>query len=497
LAALVYSAPVPRSAAIVAVCFPLALAGCGGGGHHTNPAEKLTISPAGDAYVAVGQPTHGYGPTLRAGGRQRARTYLVFALGALRGKVTHAVLRLHPSTGSRVGIQVQPVKGLTWKAQLPSGKPALQPPAKTVPTLTANQWRNIDVTKLARSATTLALAITSRAQDEITLASSESGSFGPELIVHARTRTAAFQKRIKVAKGSTPVIAAAGDISCDPRAKFFNAAKGTGNACTMGATAKLIQDLRPTAVLVLGDSQYEDGSLAKFQTSYQRTWGPLKPITHPAVGNHEYVTPNATGYYRYFGAAAGAPQQGWYSFNIGSWHLISLNSECGYIGGCGKDSPQETWLKADLENHKAHCTLAYWHEPRFSSGQHGDNQLMATIFNDLVAAKADIVLSGHNHDYERFDPIGRTPQGPGGAGGAKSFQPPNLDPSGIREFIVGTGGRDHKRFRAPPLNGERARNDDTYGVLELKLGRGTYSWSFVPVGGRGGVFRDSGSGRCH
>ena len=408
------------------------------------------------------------------------------------------MLRLHAKTGSRAGLQLQPVTGLTWHAQLPFGQSKLQPPARGVRNLEAGAWRTVDVTKLAQRGTTLALALTSQSKDEITLASSESGEFGPELIVHANNRKeAAYQRHIKVARGSTPVVAAVGDIACDPRSNAFNATRGTGGKCVMGATAKLAQQRKPTAVLVLGDNQYEDGAFDRFQSSYQPTWGALKGLTHPAVGNHEYVTPQAAGYYRYFGKAAGAPQQGWYSFDVGSWHLISLNSECGYIGGCGKGSPQETWLKTDLQSHKAHCTLAYWHEPRFSSGQHGDAQQTATLFNDLVAAKADIVLNGHNHDYERFDPIGHTAQGPGGIGGAKSFQSPNLDPTGIREFVVGTGGRDLYRFRKPPLGGEVVRNNDTFGVLQLRLGRGVYSWNFIPVGGAGGIFRDKGSGRCH
>ena len=200
--------------------------------------------------------------------------------------------------------------------------------------------------------------------------------------------------------------------------------------------------------------------------------------------------------------------KGWYSYDIGSWHLIALNSECSYgsgasaVGGCGPGSPQETWLKQDLAAHANACTLAYWHEPRFSSGQHGDAQQMATIWNDLAAAHADIALAGHNHDYERFEPIGATPQDTSASNsstttGTPSFQHPKLDPNGIREFVVGTGGKNHYGFGTqPPLTGEVVRDASTYGVLKLTLHPTSYDWQFITDPGSGS-FTDSGTGSCH
>jgi hypothetical protein len=264
--------------------------------------------------------------------------------------------------------------------------------------------------------------------------------------------------------------------------------------------------IHPTAVLPLGDEQYQCGALSDFRASYGPTWGRLMAISHPVPGNHEYGgschRSSASGYFRYFGAAAGGNDRGWYSYNVGSWHLIALNSECSSgregvpVGGCGAGSPQETWLRRDLATHPQRCTLAYWHEPRFSSGEHGDNQRMAAIWNDLARAHVDIVLSGHNHDYERFAPIGVTPGVPTETGPTlpPNFEPPILNPSGIREFVAGTGGKNHYRFVHTPLRGELVRNDNTYGLLLLRLRPRGYSWRFVPEPGKS--FTDSGSGTC-
>jgi len=277
-----------------------------------------------------------------------------------------------------------------------------------------------------------------------------------------------------------PVVAAAGDIACDPRDGNFAGGAGTANACRMKATADLLVGRDLAAVLALGDLQYEDGALSKFRQSYDPTWGRLKALTHPAVGNHEYGTRDAAGYFRYFGAAAGAPAKGYYSFDLGTWHLIALNSNCARVGGCGAGSPQELWLKADLAAHPAACTLAYWHHPRFSSGLHGSDPAYDAFWQDLYDAGADVVLVGHDHDYERFAP--QTPQGA-------------ADPvRGIREFVVGTGGKTHYWFRTPQPNSE-VRSGNVFGVLILTLRSLGYDWQFVPEPGKS--FTDSGRGFCH
>ncbi len=277
-----------------------------------------------------------------------------------------------------------------------------------------------------------------------------------------------------------PVIAAAGDIACDPGINAFNGGDGTRGACRQKYTSNLLVDGEYAAVLPLGDNQYEGGSLADYRHSYAPSWGRVLDITYPVPGNHEYGTPQAAGYFAYFGRRAGAPARGYYSYDIGAWHLIALNSNCGAVGGCGRGSPQERWLRADLAAHTASCTLAYWHHPRFSSGLHGDDETYIAFWRTLYAAGADVVLVGHDHDYERFAPqdaLGRA------------------DPArGIREFVVGTGGRSRYPFRLPRPNSE-ARNFGTYGILTLTLHRNSYDWRFVPEAGK--TFTDAGSATCH
>lgn len=277
-----------------------------------------------------------------------------------------------------------------------------------------------------------------------------------------------------------PMIAAAGDIACDPADRNFNRGAGTATACRMKATSDLLVEMRPAAVLALGDTQYEDGALAKYQASYDPTWGRLKSITRPAVGNHEYLQRNAAGYFAYFGPAAGDPANGYYSFDIGAWHLIALNSNCARVGGCGAGSPQERWLRADLAAHPAACALAYWHHPRFSSGPHGSDAAYDAFWRALYGSGADVVLAGHDHDFERF-----APQNPQGAPDAAR---------GIRQFVVGTGGRSHYPFKSIQPNSE-VRSSGTFGVLVMTLRARAYDWRFLPEPGR--AFTDSGTGVCH
>ena len=233
-------------------------------------------------------------------------------------------------------------------------------------------------------------------------------------------------------------------------------------------------------MLALGDLQYEDGAFSKFGASYDPSWGRVKAITHPAVGNHEYGTSGAAGYFQYFGAAAGDPTTGYYSFDVGAWHLVALNSNCAQVGGCGAGSAQEQWLRADLSAHSAgSCTLAFWHHPRFSSGEHGSDATYTAFWQALYDANADVVLVGHDHDYERF-----APQTASGA----------LDTAqGIREFVVGTGGKEQRSFATIRANSE-ARSVTSAGVLELTLDAAGYGWRFIPAVG---TFTDAGTAACH
>jgi hypothetical protein len=286
---------------------------------------------------------------------------------------------------------------------------------------------------------------------------------------------------------STITVAAAGDIACDfsatPQAthRTLDTDEISGQTCHQQATANLITAMHPDLVLALGDEQYADGTYSAFKGSYDRSWGAFKSITRPAPGNHEYHTTGATGYYRYFGTLAGAAAKGYYSFGRGAWHFIALNANCNEASGCGSGSPEERWLRQDLAEHRtAACTLAYWHQPRFSSGLHHSDPAYTAFWRDLYTAGADLVLNGHDHDYERFAP--QTPDG-------------TLDKRrGIREIIVGTGGRSHyPEVQVEPHS--EARNDVTFGVLELRLRAHDYTWKFIPE--RGGTFTDAGSGVCH
>ena len=274
-------------------------------------------------------------------------------------------------------------------------------------------------------------------------------------------------------------IAAAGDIACDPASASFNDGQGKDLQCRQAATSDLLVDDDYAAVLVLGDAQYEEATTAAFAASYEPTWGRVKSITAPAVGNHEYRTPGATGYFGYFGEAAGDATRGYYSFDLAGWHLISLNSNCEQVGGCEAGSPQEQWLRRDLTASPARCTLAFWHHPHFSSGRHGGSSEYAPFWSALYDANAEIVLTGHDHDYERFAP--QTSEG-------------DADTArGVRGFVVGTGGKDVRSFPDVAANSE-AHDASSLGVLELTLGRDAYAWRFRPAVGS---FVDSGSYACH
>jgi hypothetical protein len=287
------------------------------------------------------------------------------------------------------------------------------------------------------------------------------------------------------APGPDPVIAAAGDIACDPTDPGYNGGKGTADRCQQLATSNLVVGTGLSGVLTLGDEQYDDATLGKFQQVYASTWGRANQLAHPGIGNHEYLTAGAAGYFDYFDGAgnqtgpAGDRSKGYYSLNLGAWHVIAVNSNCSVVS-CASGSAQETWLRSDLASHPNACTVAFWHHPRFSSGQAGSNTNMGTIFQDLYNAGADLVLTGHDHLYERFGP--QTPA-------AVS------DPArGIREFVVGTGGKSLVGWSSVKANSE-LRNNTTFGVLRLTLHPSSYDWKFAPIAGQS--FTDSGSTACH
>jgi hypothetical protein len=271
--------------------------------------------------------------------------------------------------------------------------------------------------------------------------------------------------------GAAPVVVAAGDIA----------------DCTKEgdkATARLVGRMDGATVLTLGDNAYPNGTAKDFEECYEPTWGQFKQHTRPTPGNHEYHTEGAEGYFDYFGKAAGDPDEGYYSYDLGEWHLVALNSNCGEEEvRCGLYSAQTKWLEEDLAaNDDKRCTLAYFHHPRFSSGvSHGGTAKMEPLWDVLYEAAADVVLSGHEHNYERF-----APQDPEGRADSQR---------GIRQFVVGTGGSGTYPILDPLPNSE-VHNDEAYGVLKLTLHPKSYKWRFVSVEWRE-TFTDSGSAQCH
>jgi hypothetical protein len=277
------------------------------------------------------------------------------------------------------------------------------------------------------------------------------------------------------------VVAAAGDIACDPTSANFNGGLGTTDMCHQQNTADLLTGV--DAVLALGDLQYENATTSKFSASYEPSWGRYKPITYPVPGNHEYQTAGAADYYTYFGAAAGDPNKGYYSFDIGSWHVVALNSNCSVVA-CAAGSDQELWLEADLAaNADKKCTLAMWHQPHFTDGPHSpdDDGSTQPFWDDLYAAGAEVVLNGHDHSYQRF-PLLKPDGTPDAA-------------AGIREFIVGTGGKDQDASIPGTPLAER-EHTGTFGVLKLWLYEDGYDWQFVPEKDAAQKWSDYGSGAC-
>jgi hypothetical protein len=285
-----------------------------------------------------------------------------------------------------------------------------------------------------------------------------------------------------------PIIMAMGDIACDPTSSSFNNGNGTSTSCRQRYTSDLLVN-QPglSAVIVPGDIQYECAGYQAFLQSYDPSWGRVKGITYPAPGNHEYdttggldcdATGSGQGYFTYFGARAGDPTKGYYSFNLGSWHIAALNSNCAIVS-CSATSTQANWLRQDLAANPRTCTLAFWHHPRFTSGTNAPGSTsVRPLYQVLYENKADVLLVGHDHDYERF-----APKDPDGA----------VVSNGVREFVVGVGGRSFHPLTALQPGSEAFQNN-TFGVLKMTLRPTSYDWQFVPEAGK--TYTDSGTTSC-
>ena len=243
-------------------------------------------------------------------------------------------------------------------------------------------------------------------------------------------------------------------------------------------TAKIIDSYPNAEIATLGDNAYKDGSKGDFEC-YDKTWGKFKERTRPSSGNHDYRTAKAKGYFDYFGSRAGARNKGYYRYSLGDWNVIVLNSNCDHIGGCGKDSRQYRWLKKELSKRQTTCTLAYMHHPWRSSGLHGSTAQIQALGDLLFERGVDVLLSGHDHIYERF-----APQRPDGSIDSQG---------GLRQFVIGTGGREKLYPIDNVLRNSEVRNNKSHGVLKLDLRSTSYLWKFISVGDG---FTDKGTGRC-
>jgi acid phosphatase type 7 len=278
-------------------------------------------------------------------------------------------------------------------------------------------------------------------------------------------RRSAQSTTVPEAPDDAGVVLVAGDIALCERPE---------DEATAGVVAAALEEHPNAVVAVSGDLAYDQGTAAEFRDCYGPSWGRFKDKTKPTPGNHEYGTQYAAGYFDYFGAAAGEKNKGWYSYDVGPWHVVAINSNCNQegVGGCGLDSEQGRWLAADLVANAGKCTLGYWHHPRFSSGYHGTDEKMEPLWQIAVKGGMDVIVNGHDHHYERFAPI-----------------------DGTRQFVVGTGGA----WRYPVVNAEKGsevRHSGTPGVLKLVLEERFYRWEFLSVANAEKPFNDSGRNRC-
>jgi calcineurin-like phosphoesterase family protein len=299
----------------------------------------------------------------------------------------------------------------------------------------------------------------------------------------SRSRSRLAAALVALACGAA--LATCGGDQGRPREAVLLGAGDIGDCETPGdeATARLL-DAHPTATIaVLGDVAYPHGSASDFERCFAPSWGRFRERMRPATGNHDHATADAAGYAAYFGARGGPAGTYRYSYDLGAWHVVVLDSDCWRVGGCALDDPQARWMRADLQRHRARCTLAYWHRPPFSSGRYGDaadTLRVRPLWRVAVEEGVDVVLTAHEHSYERHAPMD-----------AKG----RLDAAGTRLFVVGTGGGNLRRYRDPPLPSTEVRNDDTWGVLRLELHPDRYDWRFLPVDAR--TFSDHGSGACN
>jgi hypothetical protein len=493
-------------------------------GPHLQTASALTFTADADAYVRQSYPNSNYGSSssLLVDGASDPdfESFIRFNVTGVSGVVQNARLRVYAtSNGTQNGPMAYAADsswsetGITWNNRPARTSGVLDNKGK----IGTYSWAEYDVTSVVTGDGNYSFVLVADSTDRVRF-SSRQGSRPPQLVItlaegtSTPTPTAAQTETAAPGSTDTPTLEATGTseptstsvpeetststLEPDtPTATATDTPTPTdsltptptstppGSAVLVGAgdislcsnnndeaTAKLLDNI-PGTVFTAGDNAYIDGSYTDYINCYDPTWGRHKSRTMPIPGNHEYLTSGAAGYFQYF---SNVPA--YYAYNLGTWRIYALNSELSVTA----TSPEVTWLQDDLATHPSQCVLAYWHKPRWSSGSsHGSNSSMQTLWQVLANAGAELVINGHEHNYERFAEMN--------ASGAAASP-------GMREFVVGTGGNGHYGF-ATPLSTSQVRDSTTYGVLKLTLRAGGYDWEFVPVAGS--TFTDSGSGTCH
>jgi hypothetical protein len=461
------------------------------------PSATATEKPAGtpltfvaeaDAQVNEANPDTNYGSStyLQVDGAPEpgVESFMRFTVTGVSGAIQTARLRVYDATNaSKNGPGVYATEAswtedaITWKT-----RPArLSGMLDNKDSIDTNAWAEYDVTSWVKGNGSFSFVLVADSNDAATF-SSRQGSQPPELVItlgggaNSAPATASAKETFTPLPILTSTVHNAAPVSPQATVAAGDAVLvGAGDISTCNSnndqlTAQLLDSI-PGTVVALGDNAYNNGTTTEYANCYAPTWGKVKERTKPVPGNHDYHTSNASGYFQYFN---NIPP--YYAYDLGSWRIYALNSEI----DVSANSPQVAWLQADLAAHPSQCALAYWHQPRWSSGSHhGSNTDYQTLWETLYQAGAEVVLNGHEHNYERFTPMNAAGQ---------------PDPKGLREFVVGTGGRDLYNF-GKTLPTSEVREDTSFGVLKLTLHPDSYDWQFIPVAG--GTFTDSGSAPCH
>ncbi len=465
----------------------------------------LTLLPIADAHVNAAYPTTNYGTAaeLREDGSPVKRGYLRFNVTGLSGAVSKATLRLYANSSLSTGITAHRVADNTWGETTInySNAPALGTALATTGAISQGTWVSIDVTSYVTGNGAYSFGLTNGSATALSLASREATN-KPQLVITTGsgtlptatkpaptatsvgpTATKAPPTATKVPPTVTPVPPTATKVpatSTPPPSGSDPIVLATGDSrtgCNSGATAtaNLLSQYPSSTLLLFNGDATDTGALSQFTDCFNTTFGKYKSQIRPVPGNHEYGTSGASGYFTYYGAQAKPQGQSYYSFNTGAWHIVALNTEI----DVSATSAQLTWLKNDLAANRTQCTLAYWHEPRWSSGNHGNNTFVSALWQVLYDNNVDLIFNGHDHDYERF-----APQNPAGAAD---------NARGMRQFVIGTAGAPPYSFSSTQANSQ-VRMSGQYGAVQFTLHPSSYDWKWV---GATGSFTDTGSTACH